>query len=113
MLADSMFIRKFGWKKFVDHHLGKGNLGPVESIQHPARNHLSNLKHDRVLVTLTTPPWTKAQNDSTMDWGPHQSVHDHTDFLSSEFQDMHHDTGVSFSIPWPRLCLVFASAPLE
>ena len=56
VLADSMFIRKFGWEKFVEHRLGKGDLGPMESIQHSTCDHLSNLKHDGVLVTLTTPP---------------------------------------------------------
>jgi hypothetical protein len=55
---------------------------------HPATPFLRQVAKHGFPVLMTTPPWTLAQRDAAVHRGPHQSSHQHREFLREELADM-------------------------
>ena len=84
---DTIVLKELGWKKFVQLKRGRGDLGPL-NFNHPISRILKQYKKHSAPVKFSTPPWSEAYLQSKLHWGPHQSCHEHLEFLQEEFVDM-------------------------
>jgi hypothetical protein len=67
---------------------GRGDFATLEKIcHHPAHQYLKHIGVHGALVVLTTPPWTREQNNAALKRGPHKLAHDYLDFLQEEMAD--------------------------
>jgi hypothetical protein len=81
-------LQRVGWNKFVDIKRGQPDLHVQGQIRaHPANRLLTCLERSGAPVLLRTPPWSKEQQDSTMERGPHKSSIEFAEFLKEELVD--------------------------
>ena len=60
----------------------------VQHLPHKAARLLSHIGRRGCNVPLSSPPWTTTQNDAAIERGPHNSAHEHLEFLETEFVEM-------------------------
>ena len=84
---DVELVQKLGWNNFVRQRRGRGDLS-VSNVPHPAARLLHHYKHHGAPVKLSSKNWTNSQLNRAINRGPHQSCHQHLEFLEEEFQDM-------------------------
>ena len=89
-IATANFQNSTTWQQFFDLQRDpKGDLGPVETLQHPARDLLTSYKHQGVPVKMDpSTQWNSGQKQSALERGPHKSVKEHLIFLREEYTDM-------------------------
>jgi hypothetical protein len=81
---DSQLLETMGWEEFVRHRRSRGDFANLDSLRHPAKPLLQDLKHIGAPVQFSTPPWTPAQVQSALRQGPHKSAEEFADFLREE-----------------------------
>lgn len=82
---DTHLLDELGWEKFIQTRRGQSDLSlTVDHLRHPARSHLRHLRRRGARVPMATAPWSEERITATLARGPHQSAHDHADFLGEE-----------------------------
>ena len=85
---DVKLLKRLGWKKFVQQQRRRGDFADLADLPHPAKRLLQHYKSHGAPVKVTTKPWSKHKLRTAIERGPHQSCHDHIEFLEEEFIDM-------------------------
>lgn len=85
---DTCLYHKLGWKQLVRQRRQRGDLGAVETLNHPATRLLRQLKQHGAPVILETAPWSRQRLQAALQRGPHKSALEYQDFLVDEFADM-------------------------
>jgi hypothetical protein len=78
------------WEDFVARgQAPNGDLHPdVGKLPHRAAHLLNRLRVSGAPVETKSAPWTRQQKQEAIRRGPHQSAHQHVDFLRQEYVDM-------------------------
>jgi hypothetical protein len=78
------------WEDFVARgQAPNGDLHPdVGKLPHRAAHLLNRLRVSGAPVATKSAPWTRQQKQEVIRRGPHQSAHQHVDFLRQEYVDM-------------------------
>jgi hypothetical protein len=85
---DTCLFHKLGWKQLVHQRRQRGDLGAVETINHPATRSLRQLEQHGAPVILETKPWSRQRLQAALQRGPHKSALEYQDFPVEEFADM-------------------------
>ena len=81
-------LKLVGWKAFVAAIRGRGDIGNVENLRHPAKELLIRYKQEGAAVNIDNPNWDFNKLTAALIRGPHASVFQHISFLYDEFLDM-------------------------
>jgi len=88
------------WTDFVNQVHGRSNLsGNIDSISHPAKRLLADLRDNGVPVILTDEPWSQAHLQQCMDRGAHTSARNNKVFVRDELAD-YVETGFWTVLPY-------------
>jgi hypothetical protein len=81
-------LARIGWRDLVLSQRGPSHLAAnLETLPHKAGRLLHHLQARGAAVPLASSPWPLSQRDRSAARGPHQSVHDHRDFVAAEMLD--------------------------
>ncbi len=87
MLTDQL-AQADTWEEFVTRVHGPAHHSTrLEDLQHPAREHLTDLRDRGVPVLVRNGEWTKEEIEMAMERGAHKSARDHKEFIRDEMAD--------------------------
>jgi hypothetical protein len=81
---DSQLFDTMEWESLVRHRRGRGDFSNLDSLRHPAKSLLQDLKHVGAPVQFSTAPWTPSQVNTAHLRGPHKGASEFADFLREE-----------------------------
>lgn len=85
---DVKLINTLGWREFVRQRRPTSDLGPMHSINHPAKRLLQHYRKHGAPVKFSTKPWPRQRIEQSLRRGAHKSCFEYLEFLEEEFIDM-------------------------
>lgn len=99
----SQLLQESGWAETVYALRTPNDFSPdVATIPHPAGRYLDYLRKHGAPTKLQTAPWSADRIEQAIRRGPHQSAHQHSEFLYGEMADMC-DKGQWMVLPYSQV----------
>jgi hypothetical protein len=86
--AASLLTSGISFSELCVQHRGRSCLANPSLLPHSASSFLSTLRSKGAPAAQTDSPWTLERLDAAAYRGPHQSTHEHIDFMRQEFSEM-------------------------